>query len=196
MPSPRPSASAPHHFTEALERERRAHEAFAATRRYAYVERPATVEALDTFTAPLLLNGRLRTPLAPLLVTGERGSGKSALIAWWTERHRSRRPDAFIISHYIGASTEGDNHLSLLRRIMLEIRHRYGISEDPPTFPEQIVSTFPLWLGRIRGEPLLLAIDALDQLPATGAYIVALPMKIKDGSGGPLRIVAWVPEKS
>jgi len=32
----------------------------------------------------------------------------------------------------------------------------------------------------------------LDQLPATGAYVVALPMKIKDGSGGPLRIIAWV----
>ena len=38
-------------------------------------------------------------------------------------------------------------------------------------------------------------VTALDQLPATGAYIVALPMKIKDGSGGPLRIVAWVAEK-
>lgn len=34
----------------------------------------------------------------------------------------------------------------------------------------------------------------LDALPPTGAYVVALPMKIKDGSGGPLRIVAWVPE--
>ena len=38
-------------------------------------------------------------------------------------------------------------------------------------------------------------VAALDGLPATGAYIVALPMKIKDGSGGPLRIVAWVAEK-
>ena len=38
-------------------------------------------------------------------------------------------------------------------------------------------------------------LDALDQLPATGAYVVALPMKIKGGSGGPLRIVAWVGEK-
>lgn len=37
-------------------------------------------------------------------------------------------------------------------------------------------------------------VASLDQLPATGACIVALPMKIKDGSGGPLRIVAWVPE--
>ena len=34
---------------------------------------------------------------------------------------------------------------------------------------------------------------SLDSLPATGVFVVALPMKIKGGSGGPLRIVAWVP---
>jgi kynurenine formamidase len=34
----------------------------------------------------------------------------------------------------------------------------------------------------------------LDQLPATGAFVVALPMKIEGGSGGPLRIVAFVPD--
>lgn len=33
----------------------------------------------------------------------------------------------------------------------------------------------------------------LGQLPATGSYVVALPMKIENGSGGPLRIVAFVP---
>lgn len=32
----------------------------------------------------------------------------------------------------------------------------------------------------------------LDQLPPTGAFVIALPMKIKDGSGAPLRIVAHV----
>jgi hypothetical protein len=30
----------------------------------------------------------------------------------------------------------------------------------------------------------------LDQLPAKGFSVIALPMKIKGGSGGPLRIVA------
>jgi kynurenine formamidase len=34
----------------------------------------------------------------------------------------------------------------------------------------------------------------LDQLPATGSWIIALPMKIRGGSGGPLRIVAALPE--
>jgi len=35
----------------------------------------------------------------------------------------------------------------------------------------------------------------LDKLPVKGATIIALPMKIKDGSGGPLRIVAFIPNK-
>jgi kynurenine formamidase len=33
----------------------------------------------------------------------------------------------------------------------------------------------------------------LDLLPASGFQVIALPMKIKGGSGGPLRIVAVVP---
>ncbi len=35
----------------------------------------------------------------------------------------------------------------------------------------------------------------LDQLPEVGAYIIALPMKIEGGSGGPLRIVGLVPPR-
>ena len=33
----------------------------------------------------------------------------------------------------------------------------------------------------------------LDRLPPTGSFVMALPMKIKDGSGAPLRIVALIP---
>lgn len=33
----------------------------------------------------------------------------------------------------------------------------------------------------------------LERLPASGSYAMALPMKIQGGSGGPLRIVAFVP---
>lgn len=36
----------------------------------------------------------------------------------------------------------------------------------------------------------------LDQLPPTGIWVAALPMKIKGGSGGPLRIVALVPDRA
>lgn len=33
----------------------------------------------------------------------------------------------------------------------------------------------------------------LDQLPATGAWVAALPMKIANGSGAPARVIAFVP---
>ena len=35
----------------------------------------------------------------------------------------------------------------------------------------------------------------LEQVPETGAFVAALPMKIAGGSGGPLRIVAFVPAR-
>lgn len=34
----------------------------------------------------------------------------------------------------------------------------------------------------------------LDQLPARGAWLIALPMKIENGTGGPLRAVAVIPQ--
>lgn len=34
----------------------------------------------------------------------------------------------------------------------------------------------------------------LGLLPATGTYLVAAPMKIKGGSGSPMRLFAWVPD--
>lgn len=33
----------------------------------------------------------------------------------------------------------------------------------------------------------------MDALPVKGAFVIALPMKIKGGTGGPLRMIAWIP---
>ena len=42
--------------------------------------------------------------------------------------------------------------------------------------------------------PVFENVANIDKLPATGSLVIALPMKIKEGSGGPLRIVAFVQE--
>ena len=42
--------------------------------------------------------------------------------------------------------------------------------------------------------PVFENVANIDKLPATGSFVMALPMKIKGGSGGPLRIVAFVPD--
>jgi kynurenine formamidase len=44
------------------------------------------------------------------------------------------------------------------------------------------------------GIPAFENVTSLDQLPPTGSMVVALPMKIKNGSGGPLRVVALLPQ--
>ena len=41
--------------------------------------------------------------------------------------------------------------------------------------------------------PGLENVTELERLPATGAYVIALPMNIQGGSGGPVRIVALLP---
>lgn len=46
-----------------------------------------------------------------------------------------------------------------------------------------------------RDTPAFENLTSLDRLPPTGAFIVALPMKIKGGSGGPLRAMAIVPKR-
>ncbi len=42
--------------------------------------------------------------------------------------------------------------------------------------------------------PIFENVANLDRLPATGAWVVALPMQIERGTGGPLRAVAFVPD--
>ncbi len=42
--------------------------------------------------------------------------------------------------------------------------------------------------------PVFENVAALDELPERGAWVIALPMKIEGGSGGPVRIAALVPD--
>jgi kynurenine formamidase len=41
--------------------------------------------------------------------------------------------------------------------------------------------------------PIFENVASLDELPAEGAWVTALPMKVEGGSGGPLRIIATLP---
>ncbi len=38
-------------------------------------------------------------------------------------------------------------------------------------------------------------VASLEKLPPTGAMVYALPIKIKDGTGGPVRIIAFIPSE-
>ena len=48
-------------------------------------------------------------------------------------------------------------------------------------------------IAAAQGVPGLENLTNLERLPATGAVVAALPIKIAGGSGGPARVVAFVP---
>ena len=152
-----------------LEHVRRAQESFAASRRQAYVEVSGYSERLDE---------HVDADGAPLLITGETGAGKSALLANWTDRYRSRQPDAFIIAQYAGATGSDSDHLAMLRQIMVEIREHYSLKDEVPSTPEEIVEGVPIWLAKVRRERLILVLDGLDQLSRMSEDLEWLPRHI------------------
>ena len=95
-----------------------------------------------------------------------------------------RGPEAVKELHFPGLSAEAANWLIQNRKIKAvgldTASIDYGQSTDFATHVALMTNNVPAFEN----------VANLDQLPATGFQIIALPMKIKGGSGGPLRIIA------
>jgi hypothetical protein len=82
------------------------------------------------------------TSTTPLLVLGESGIGKSALLANWTKRYREHHPEDLVIAHYIGCSPNSTNHIAMLARIMSELQEMLSDYKTPvPTEPQMVRDT-------------------------------------------------------
>lgn len=110
----------------------------------------------------------------------------------WPDKNKylgtaERGPSAVALLHFPGLHPEAAKWL-------VEQRSIRAIGLDTPSIDYGRSSDFMshriLFASNI---PAFENLAGLDQLPSRGAYIVALPMKIKGGSGGPLRIAAWLP---
>ena len=110
----------------------------------------------------------------------------------------SRWPDA---AAYLGDDTPGDaSNLHFpsfgedAARLLVEERNVAALGADVASIDYGQSSDFPVHrLAMARNVPGFENLTNLDRLPATGAWIIALPMKIAGGSGGPLRAVAAIP---
>lgn len=144
-----------------LAKEARDHEAFAETRRRTYIGRPEYFARLDSHAA---------AAGGPLVLLGESGSGKSALLANWIEHWRAEQPRDFIFQHYIGGTPDSADHYRLMARLIAEIKRW---SEDPDEVPhshDDLKRDFGVWLAkaRARAEHLsaraIVVLDALNQV--------------------------------
>lgn len=128
-------------------------------------------------------------------VHGAIASGSIVLIrtgwgARWPDRKR-----------YLGDDTPGDAsklHFPGLSpagaRWLVEERRIDAVGIDTASIDHGASPTFEAHqvLGKA-GVPVFENVAALDRVPPTGASVIALPMKIAGGSGGPLRMIAVLP---
>ena len=168
---------------DALTREAQDHEAFAETRRRTYIGRPDYFAALDRHAAggsfspsPPSEGGEDArradegVPDKPLLLLGDSGSGKSALLANWVAHWRQAHPKDYIFQHYIGGTADSADHWRFMSRLMGEIKRWSGDPEDMPTKHDDILRDFPLRLAKARawaeheGVRFIVVLDALNQL--------------------------------
>ena len=140
-----------------LDREAMDHEAYAQSRERVYIGRQEYFDRLNAHATASDTN--------PLVILGESGSGKSALLANWVARYRQAYPDALVLQHYIGATSYSADWAAMLRRLMGEFKRRLGLQQDIPDQADALRSAFPNWLymAATKGR-VVLVLDALNQL--------------------------------
>lgn len=138
----------------------------------------------EDFAAWEATHGKLPDGCIVLLNTG---FGK-----YWPNRERymgtaERGADAVPKLHFPGLDPEAATWLVTERKIA-------AIGLDTPSIDYGQSKLFESHRNLFAADiPAFENVANLDQLPAKGALVIALPMKIRAGSGGPLRIVALVP---
>jgi tetratricopeptide (TPR) repeat protein len=141
-----------------LDREAADHEAFAESRARVYIGRQEYFDRLDAHVG---------SKAPPLVVLGESGIGKSALLANWFLEYRKNHPDDFALIHFIGGTPDSTDPIRLLRRIMLELKRRFPnqLPDNVPVQLEKIREEFPQWLARVAASGrIILILDGLNQL--------------------------------
>lgn len=121
-----------------------------------YVGRSALLQRLDAHA---------RGAGPPVVVTGESGSGKSALLANWAARHERERPDVPLVAHFIGASPYSGDWTAIVRRLLMELGRHSDV--DPPTggTPEELRAAFRAGLyAAAAHRRIVVILDGLDQL--------------------------------
>jgi tetratricopeptide (TPR) repeat protein len=95
--------------TDALALEAGRHASYRADRTGLYLGGEAYIQMLQDWIGA----GEQR-----ILITGESGSGKSALIANWVAAHQSSQPDDLIFCHHLGSSNDASALRPLLARMI------------------------------------------------------------------------------
>lgn len=148
------------------------------------MKNPDYLISVEDFTDWEKLNGKIPDGSIILLETGYSTYYPDKLKYLGTDE---RGPEAVAKLHFPGLSPEAAKWL-------VENRKIHAIGLDTASIDYGQSSDFQSHVILLSASiPAFENVANLDKVPNKGFHIIALPMKIKGGSGGPLRIVAVVP---
>jgi len=182
---------APRHFAEGrhtsdqIEPERLVGEAAVIDVREKCAGNPVYEVTADDFVAWEAAHGRQLEDVIVLVRTG------------WSNRWGDR-------AAYLGTAVKGPEAVPLLRfpglapegaKWLVEHRRVKAVGIDTASIDHGPSSLFGSHVTLCKADtPIFENLAGLEQLPEAGAFVVALPMKIAGGSGGPLRVLARLPD--
>ena len=133
------------------------------------------------------LHGPIPSGAMVLLNTGHGSNWPDPLAYLGTDL---RGPDAVPLLHFPGLD-------STAARWLVDNRSIRGIGLDTPSIDYGQSATFDSH-QILAGQNVLIFenVANVETIPSTGAFVIAAPMKIKGGSGGPLRLLAFIPDQA
>lgn len=149
---------------DALTRERMTHEAYGASRRRLYLGGEPYFAAIDAAMAA--------EPVRPVLVRGQSGGGKSALLANWVGGWSERHPGTSVVVHHLGSGADAADPVRMVVRLIREITRLTGDEFKSESDEEKQLEELPQWLAlasawaQRSGRELLLVLDGLDKVSA------------------------------
>jgi hypothetical protein len=121
----------------------------------------------------------------PLLIAGEAGTGKTTVLSRWLAE--LAMPEAFVLPHFVGCCGSSFDHVSLVRRLLLELQRAFRFDGELADSSEQMLEQLAPWLRRAanrRGTgTIIIVIDGLDALrdEAAAHKLEWLPAQLPDG---------------
>ncbi|XP_037016154.2 putative tetratricopeptide repeat protein 41 [Artibeus jamaicensis] len=123
-----------------------------------------------------------------LLLSGERGCGKSTLIASWVNRFKKKYPNIPMIPYFVGSTCESSDIMSVIHYFITELQGKnYGTQLETDILSEDShVLVFPLlveaFIASISVKPCVLVLDGIEEL--VGIYGI---------SGHKAKDFSWLP---
>ncbi|XP_022099088.1 uncharacterized protein LOC110983816 isoform X2 [Acanthaster planci] len=177
-----------------------AHEAYAETRRRVFVQTSHISELFEQLDAHGILaleeelkdckvqqegcgsvNGTVkgRKPIESvqpvrssiLTLVGERGCGKTAIVANWVQHFKKSSPGLRVLAHFVGSSALSTDITSFLRRVTYELRGEFVGNQNETSGDTEDMSNFhhicEAFVAAVAMGPCVLVLDGIDELSGT-----------------------------